>query len=229
MYKGYIYRHWLVNDESIEKSYVGQTSRDETKDRWNDGKGYLYVNGVGGEEADHKMARAIRKYGWHNFNHETLLTIECETEEELSFWLDQWEQYFIEKYDSFYNGYNSTLGGGGCRGYKMSEEDRQKISDGRKGMKFTEEHKQHLSDSKKQKFASGEITVWNIRAVICLEYLEHPFSNMEEAKLWCNGCKSTICNCCKGKRKSSGRHPITGEKLHWMYYDEYLKQKEVIQ
>ena len=77
MYKGYIYRHWIVNDKDVEQSYIGQTSRVETKDRWNDGKGYLYVNGVGGEEADHKMARAIRKYGWHNFNHETLLTIEC--------------------------------------------------------------------------------------------------------------------------------------------------------
>ena len=28
---------------------------------------------------------------------------------------------------------------------------------------------------------------------------------------------SSISNCCKGKRKSAGRHPITGEKLVWEY------------
>ena len=32
-----------------------------------------------------------------------------------------------------------------------------------------------------------------------------------------------ICNCCRGKRKSCGKHPVTGEKLVWQYYDEYLE------
>mgnify|MGYP000844626803 CR=1 FL=1 len=34
---------------------------------------------------------------------------------------------------------------------------------------------------------------------------------------------SNICNCCKGKKKSAGKDPITGEKLKWMYYDDYMK------
>lgn len=32
-----------------------------------------------------------------------------------------------------------------------------------------------------------------------------------------------ISDCCHGKRKYAGKHPETGEKLVWMYYDEYLK------
>lgn len=35
--------------------------------------------------------------------------------------------------------------------------------------------------------------------------------------------QSNITNCCRGKLKSAGKHPITGEKLVWMYYKNYLK------
>ncbi|WP_107602627.1 GIY-YIG nuclease family protein [Clostridioides difficile] len=37
------------------------------------------------------------------------------------------------------------------------------------------------------------------------------------------GIKNTthITSCCTGKRKSCGKHPETGEKLIWMYYDDY--------
>lgn len=34
-----------------------------------------------------------------------------------------------------------------------------------------------------------------------------------------------ICTCCKGKRDYAGFHPITKLKLHWMYYNEYLRNK----
>ncbi len=36
---------------------------------------------------------------------------------------------------------------------------------------------------------------------------------------------SNISTTCGGKAKSAGKHPITGEKLIWMYYDEYIKTK----
>jgi hypothetical protein len=32
--------------------------------------------------------------------------------------------------------------------------------------------------------------------------------------------KADIAKCCKGKLKSAGKHPVTGEKLHWVYADE---------
>ena len=39
---------------------------------------------------------------------------------------------------------------------------------------------------------------------------------------------SNISNCCKGRVKSAGKHPITGEKLTWMYYDEYIKLQNAV-
>ena len=110
MVKGYIYRHWIVNENGVEKSYIGQTRETTTEKRWGkDGCGYKPQK----DKTSTKFWNAIKKYGWHNFSHKTLFTIECATEEELVFWLNQWEIYYIEKYNSFYNGYNSTLGGEG--------------------------------------------------------------------------------------------------------------------
>ena len=41
--------------------------------------------------------------------------------------------FYIKKYDSFENGYNSTFGGEGRRGYKLSQETKELISMSLKG------------------------------------------------------------------------------------------------
>lgn len=145
--EGYIYRHWIVNDKGEEKSYIGQTIH--TLDiRWKkDGKGYLDHND------DTKFARAIKKYGWENFSHEIIGVVEADTKEQLIKDLDEWEKYYIWKYDSFHNGYNSTTGGGNG---SPCEETRQKMRNnhydcsGEKnpmyGKKYTNKEKQKHSD-----------------------------------------------------------------------------------
>lgn len=40
-----------------------------------------------------------------------------------------------------------------------------------------------------------------------------------------NVSASSIIMCCRGKQLTCGTHPKTGERLKWMYYDEYLKAK----
>ena len=103
-YTGYIYRHWLNNDKNERKSYIGQTIQ-EPMARWGkDGSGYTYNSKT-------KFANAIRKYGWNSFRHEIIETVECDTVEELIAILNSLEKQYIEKYDSFKNGYNSTTGG----------------------------------------------------------------------------------------------------------------------
>lgn len=57
MFRGVIYRHWLINDKGIEKSYIGQTYQQTVEQRWNNGKGYLKDRD--GKDADHNFARAI--------------------------------------------------------------------------------------------------------------------------------------------------------------------------
>lgn len=46
------------------------------------------------------------------------------------------------------------------------------------------------------------------------------FDSCTEAARWCNmsDCSSIVKNA-KGKRKSAGKHPETGEKLHWEYIE----------
>lgn len=61
------------------------------------------------------------------------------------------------------------------------------------------------------------------KKVVCLNTLE-VFGKMENAAKWC-GLKYShdIGNCCRGKRKHAGKHPVTGEPLRWMYYEDYIK------
>lgn len=61
--------------------------------------------------------------------------------------------------------------------------------------------------------------------IICIT-INKIFDNAVEAGEYYNYEPSGIRNCCKGIRNSAGKHPITKEKLVWMYYEDYLKQHE---
>lgn len=82
------------------------------------------------------LYRAVEKHGIENFEFKILRTIsnyENYPRETLKKGLDKLEMYYIEKYDSYNNGYNQTLGGdGGVLGYKMTEEQKDKIRENAK-------------------------------------------------------------------------------------------------
>ena len=65
------------------------------------------------------------------------------------------------------------------------------------------------------------------RTVICIETGEI-FETIKFAAKWCN-LKSyqMIGQVCLGHRKSAGKHPTTGEKLHWKYADEITNHNEI--
>lgn len=60
-------------------------------------------------------------------------------------------------------------------------------------------------------------TIYSGKKFRCIETNE-VFNSIKEAMDWC-GLKSnsSIYTCCAGKGNSAGKHPITGEKLHWEY------------
>jgi group I intron endonuclease len=72
-----------------------------------------------------KLYNSIKKYGQENF------TIELIEECDLSV-IYETEKKYVEQYDSYNNGLNSTIGGEGCLGYTHSSEIRQKISENTK-------------------------------------------------------------------------------------------------
>lgn len=61
------------------------------------------------------------------------------------------------------------------------------------------------------------------RKVICLTTGEI-FDSITQAK---QTYKGSIDRACQGKQKTAGVHPETGEKLCWMYYDEYLNGSDI--
>ena len=103
-----------------EKWYIGQTIHPEARF-----KSHIYF-ATRIKNSNH-FYRAIRKYGLDNF-------VYCVLEDNVLFEnLNMREMDWIEYYDSFYGGYNLTLGGDGAKGVILSEEARRKISEFHKG------------------------------------------------------------------------------------------------
>lgn len=90
---------YLITNTINNKKYVGQTIF-TVKQRFLE-----HINcAKNGNNIHMPIAHAIKKYGAENFRIEEL----CKCKEED---LDQKEQYYIQKYNTFSNGYNATLGG----------------------------------------------------------------------------------------------------------------------
>lgn len=92
--KGSIY---IIKNTINDKVYIGQTTQ-TINIRFTNHK----MASRTGE--DTKFYRAMRKHGEENFYPELLEKVEVEN-------LNDRERYWIKYYDSYYNGYNSTLGG----------------------------------------------------------------------------------------------------------------------
>lgn len=95
--------------------------------------------------------RAIRKYGWENF--EWSIIEECSRED-----LDTREMFWIKKKRSNKEGFgfNSTEGGNGNKGYSLSAEAKEKLSRLRLGTHLSEETKQKISAAEKGRVLSEE-------------------------------------------------------------------------
>lgn len=170
---GFIYKY---DNKVNHKVYVGQTVDLVARQHSHKSKSLHVKN---------KFYNAVRKYGWENFDFSVLAQVEAETLDELSSILDKTEEYYIERYDSFNNGYNSTTGGHSCRGKIMPEsfydycknrvyspETRKKMSDSRKGIKLPSETKKKLSIIAKQRGFARYREIYN----------EKRLTNLKKAK-----------------------------------------------
>ena len=110
-----IYTLYMHINRVNGKKYIGITSR-PVKYRW--GRGSYYAEHL-------PIGRAIRKYGWDNFEH--IVILEGLAEEEAK----QLEIELIKEWktqDSRY-GYNICAGGDGVTGWHPSEETKKKLSE----------------------------------------------------------------------------------------------------
>lgn len=132
-------------------------------------------------------------------------------------------------------------------GKKASEESKNKMSEShkgkespRKGVTLSEETKNKISKSRKGKCKGDEHPFYKTdrfsgpknpaaTPVYCYELNEY-FWGAKEAQDKYGVSSKNISRCCRGNRKSTGVHPISGEKLHWRYatkeeYENYIKIK----
>lgn len=66
------------------------------------------------------------------------------------------------------------------------------------------------------------------KKVVCLNNRQI-FNSLKEASEWANIKNSSgIIGYINSKYKFAGKHPETGEPLRWIYYDEYIKQQELM-
>ena len=150
-----------------DKRYIGQTVNEQArKSAFRTKELYCTRLGNGGKLSKFDAAR--KKYGINTFVYSVLCKIQDDDLEILHNRLDELEQYYIKKYDTFHSGYNSTEGGNSGR---LSDETKQKISESLKGRPMseltyqklclvrrphTEESKKKISEKAKQRYANPQ-------------------------------------------------------------------------
>lgn len=168
------------------KRYIGKSNN--IYKRWYDEKLGLkkqYFHNI-------HLQRSWDKYGENSFKF--YIIEQCDESV-----LPEREKFWINMFDTYYNGYNQTLGGEGSLGVICSEEKRQKLREA------------HLGENN-----------FNTRHVYCLELNEEFWGAKEAEDLYHDKYKirkNLICSCCSGDAAYHGKLP-NGTRLHWCYADE---------
>ena len=230
---GTIYR--LISPSG--KSYIGQTTNFNRRMKTFYKSNYRY--------SGKRMEEAIQKYGRKSFKSEILLQIVIpEYNEEVQEVLYLLEEYYIQKYDSYNNGYNMTLGGAGSKGCYITEEMKYILSikatgrpSANKGKPLSEKQKRLLSErgklyvkdknpffgkkySDKTKRAIGDA---NSKAVVQIDVesgkILREFSSAKAAGLYLGKPRgnSEIIKVCKHYISPSNRHYVTAFGYKWEY------------
>lgn len=129
------------------KVYVGSSVNIE--DRWSRHRGDL----IKGKSCSPKLQNSYNKHGVENF--EFIILEECDIDK-----LIEREQYYIDLYNSYNEGYNCCPTAGNTIGFSQSEKTREKIKEATLGEKNPFYGKKHSEESleKMSKSHKGQIS-----------------------------------------------------------------------
>ena len=125
---------YKIENKINGKVYVGQSVN--IKLRWEKHKSDL----INKTHVNIYLQHSFDKYGIDNFSFKIIEL--CDKSQ-----LSNREIYWIDKLNSFKNGYNLTTGGEGRPDYEVSDETREKLRVSRIGFKLSEESKAKISKS----------------------------------------------------------------------------------
>lgn len=220
----------IIND----KKYIGQSVDIYT--RWSNHKSALRNNRHGNKH----LQNAWNTYGEENFIFDILSV--CDVKD-----IDTVESEFIKLFNTMDESFGYNMESGGHENKILSEESRRLISDKHKGKNLTDEHKAKISASGKGRICSDDtknkiskaligvkrsvetrkklsegrtgMNSWACKPIYCIE-LNETFYSTKEAENKYGFNASSINSNLKGRYSYSGKHPVTGEKLHWIYVDD---------
>lgn len=155
-----------------------------------------WQNGHGYSHQD-KFYPDILKYGWDNFEHEIMFDGLTKQEAHVK------EAELIKLYDSVKNGYNSNCA--------IFDDEGNPIY-------CNYEYKTRAENNGDMK-SYYQCKLKGLRLVHCIETGESYSTATEASKATGVDC-SSISKVCRGERKSAGKHPDTGEPLHWKFLDK---------
>jgi group I intron endonuclease len=206
------------------KKYIGQSVDVKSRIR-----NHKWAHRHNCHDNDH-LQKSFNKYGEDSFS----FNIICECEETQ---LDALERFYIALYNCINPSYGYNSETGGNLNKHLSEESRLKMSkmrsgenSGMWGKKHTEETKaimrekalgRPMSDEAKAKSSEshkGKLA----KALYCIEAdVEFP-SSLEAAEFAGLKSRSSIFENIAGRKSYAGRHPETGEPLHWMKLEDKI-------
>lgn len=152
---------------------------------------------------------AILKYGWNNFEHIII-------EDKLNYnEVNEKEKYYINLYQTKDRNKGYNIKDGGDAGFHWPKEIRNKIS--KSNQKFAKEHPEQFLQFQEKGHQAAR------KKVICLNNNKIFNSQLEAAQYAGLNNSTPISRCCRGERKTAGKHPDTKEKLKWAFYNETME------
>ena len=167
------YGIYCIECVETNTKYIGQTYENFYR-RWIFHKWNLKNN----HHSNTYLQNAWNKYGRQSFRIYPIESFELSQKDSITKEkLDELEEYYIKKFDTFENGFNLTTGGEKCKmsplseeakrkigeknkinmlGKKLSDETKKKMSESHKGYVKSDEHRKHISEAKKGKPISEE-------------------------------------------------------------------------
>lgn len=212
MYCGIIYKYTnLING----KIYVGQTINEEKRKKYR-------ISCVNSKRSNIQIVeKAIRKYGYENFKYDILEKHYYSSLEDMYNSLDILEIYYIDKYESYIKGYNETKGGEGSKGYKHSQNTKNKIGKAHKGKIIPEWHRKRISE----KNSGRKLTEEHIKQISIKNSGKH-FSKEHRDKI-SKGRKGIIISEETRKKMSEARKiPINQYSLDGIFIRQFGSIKE---